>query len=100
MKSIRVRFGETWTIRARPRTLSDTVVECVSRIHTAAPDFRQYRRIIVAYEHSLSDVPDPLKMASRPVASIAATIADGAAGILSETFSCWTNGVKTDLCLL
>lgn len=29
--------------------------------------------------NSLSDVPDPLRIASRPVASIAATIADGAA---------------------
>lgn len=37
-----VRFGATCTMRARPRTLSDVVVEWVSKIHTAAPGKCQY----------------------------------------------------------
>jgi hypothetical protein len=58
-----VSVGETCTIRARPRTGPDTEVACVSRIHTPA----------------LFEFPLPLSIASRPVASMAETIADGAA---------------------
>ena len=37
VRSITVIEGDTWTIRTRPRTLSETVGECVSSIQTAAP---------------------------------------------------------------
>jgi hypothetical protein len=63
VRSISVSVGETCTIRARPRTGSDTEVVCVSRIHTPA----------------LFEFPLPLSTASRPVASMAETMADGAA---------------------
>jgi hypothetical protein len=63
VRSISVSVGETWTIRARPRTGSGTEVACVSRMHTPA----------------LFEFPLPLNIASRPVASMADTIADGAA---------------------
>ena len=58
-----MRIGETCTMRARPRTGSETEVACVSRMHTPA----------------LFDFPLPLSIASRPVASMAETMADGAA---------------------
>jgi hypothetical protein len=63
VRSISVRVGETCTIRARPRTGSGTEVACVSRMHTPA----------------LFEFPLPLSIASRPVASMAETMADGAA---------------------
>jgi hypothetical protein len=63
VRSISVRVGETCTIRARPRTGSGTEVACVSRMHTPA----------------LFEFPLPLRIASRPVASMAEAMADGAA---------------------
>jgi hypothetical protein len=64
--------GDTWTIRASPRTASVTLAECVSSMQTAA-EFGW---------------PLPRRMASRPVPWIAATMADGAADPLMATICC------------
>jgi len=55
-------------MRIRPRTWSLTDEAWVSRIHTAA----------------LSALPEPRRMASRPVSWMAATMAEGAALPVTE----------------
>jgi hypothetical protein len=56
-------------------------------MHTAAPENYINIRCFGVYttSHLLSDLPDPRRMASRPVDCIAATIAEGAAVPSIET---------------
>ena len=63
VRSTSVRPLEISTMRARPRTLSGTCVECVSKMHTPA----------------LLDFPLPRRIASRPVDSMAETMEEGEA---------------------
>ena len=71
--------GETCTMRMRPRTWSWTEVECVSRMHTAA----------------LSAFPEPRRMASRPVDSMAETMVLGAAVPVME-INCALRSAETE----
>jgi hypothetical protein len=92
VRSTMVKLRETWTILASPRIGFDTVVECVSSIHTEASAhgrvFINKCDFIIENETILFDVPLPRRMASRPVPCMAATMRDGA--VVPSTSTNWS----------
>lgn len=86
LRSTMVMLGATSTMRTSPRTLFSTWGACDSRMQTAAPwNCQHAAQVRNVNLNLLFDFPDPRRIASRPLACKASTIAEGAAVPSIET---------------